>query len=470
MVRRVTKIKIHYNSYIKETIIVINNQIIEKGELWDKVQKQPFIQWVQYFPKYLVELDAYKISLQFCGLEEDWKVFEKVINEAGLKNVNLRFKKGIYYKDFVENIAAEFAYLRSYLMIDDPNNIELIEAYKKISRPYFRIEVVSTMSSGKSTLINALLEKKLLPSQNEACTASVIEILDTDEKNYTAKVFDSDGKIIDKYQTTLDTFKDIDAYIVARLNYTEDVDKILIEGDIPFIDARGTALMLVDTPGTNNAQDFKHQEITFKEICKDDRSIILYVLNATQLGTTDDEKLLKYVANQIKKNGAAIEERILFVINKMDSFDPEEEDIQECVNSAKQYLINNGIPNPTMFVCSAITALQVQTVLKRIDVPNLSKKEIKKLPIDVRCSIPIIDKIIDHEDMHFEKYATVSKSIRRDTEQVLLKAIQENDYQKQAFIHSGVYSLEKYISLYIKAQTTKDLLEFLKDTLDKSIL
>lgn len=35
----------------------------------------------------------------------------------------------------------------------------------------FPMVVVATMSSGKSTLINALLGKEILPSSNRACTA-----------------------------------------------------------------------------------------------------------------------------------------------------------------------------------------------------------------------------------------------------------------------------------------------------------
>ena len=33
--------------------------------------------------------------------------------------------------------------------------------------------VMATMSSGKSTLINALLGQQILPSRNEACTAKM---------------------------------------------------------------------------------------------------------------------------------------------------------------------------------------------------------------------------------------------------------------------------------------------------------
>ena len=46
----------------------------------------------------------------------------------------------------------------------------------------FPMAVIATMSSGKSTLINALLGKEILPNSNAACTALNYSILDDDQK------------------------------------------------------------------------------------------------------------------------------------------------------------------------------------------------------------------------------------------------------------------------------------------------
>ena len=40
--------------------------------------------------------------------------------------------------------------------------------------------VMATMSSGKSTLINALLGEHILPNKNEACTSKIYSIVDDD--------------------------------------------------------------------------------------------------------------------------------------------------------------------------------------------------------------------------------------------------------------------------------------------------
>lgn len=82
----------------------------------------------------------------------------------------------------------------------------------------------------------------------------------------------------------------------------------------------------------------------------------------------------------------------------------------------------------------------------------------------------LIDKILENEGMHFDKYATVSPALRREINERLGAAKKQGNIQEQALIHSGVYSLEKYIALYVKARTAKDLMEFLEDTLDNSIM
>lgn len=47
----------------------------------------------------------------------------------------------------------------------------------KNSHKYDNFDVVATMSAGKSTLINALLRQKLMPAKQEACTATITEIM-----------------------------------------------------------------------------------------------------------------------------------------------------------------------------------------------------------------------------------------------------------------------------------------------------
>lgn len=44
-----------------------------------------------------------------------------------------------------------------------------------------KIGIFATMSTGKSTLINALIGYNLCPSQNQACTTKVLKFTNNDE-------------------------------------------------------------------------------------------------------------------------------------------------------------------------------------------------------------------------------------------------------------------------------------------------
>lgn len=472
----VLKVEIKYNPYLVETDIWINNERENKeSNLLKKIEGKRLQDWKQeWILKFLITLSNGndKVYLTFLGTDEDYQVFrEKVIKYQKIAKCMFRIqhRRCAYYSDFVNDIANTFARVRKKLLIDDPLDKGLIEAYEKIANPYFRINVVATMSAGKSTLINALLGKRLLPSKNEACTASIIEILDTDQKNYKVTVYDRKQKIIEGYQNTLDKVRDISANDLAKLNDDPQVGRIHIEGDIPFIDSKGTALMLVDTPGPNNSQDISHRDITFQEVCENDRNIILYVLNGTQLSTNDDAELLDHIADQMK-TGKASRDRILFVINKMDQFDPEDENIEAGVENAKKYLKGHGIINPRLFVCSALAALEIRTALRDIDFSCLTLKEERKLPMSTRSALCAINKLNDYSNMYLEQYAVTSETIRREVGKELEAAIKEGDERQQALIHSGVYTLERYISTYVKTETVKDLMHFLNETMKKSVI
>ncbi|MBO1929812.1 hypothetical protein J4731_22425 [Providencia rettgeri] len=69
-------------------------------------------------------------------------------------------------------------------------------------------------------------------------------------------------------------------------------------------------LVLTDTPGPNNSQDPEHQRTTLGFIQDSKRNpLIIYVLNGTQLGTTDDAQLLRLVSDTMSKGGKQSKDR-----------------------------------------------------------------------------------------------------------------------------------------------------------------
>lgn len=464
------QVYVKYNPYKMETQIKINGKQISDDSLLYKVVKGKRLQeWIGKFPAMLTEeLNNVKFDVEFYGMPLDWDDFEDAFEQARANNiigdVNLKFTEGKSNEAINEKIVEAFTDLQQG-PVDDFRDPKLIKAFENINNLIFPINVIATMSSGKSTLINALLGKKLMPSKNEACTATITEILDNDNEHFSAVIYNEDNEVIQEID-------DLTYDIMGDLNDDDEVYKISATGDIPFLDARSTALMLVDTPGPNNSQNQAHKNTTYRAINSDDNNLILYVLNGTQLSTNDDANLLSYVAEKIRKGGKQVRDRFIFVINKMDGFNPEEENIESAILAAKRYLAKYGIEDPQIFPCSAYTALNIRTYLNGIDINNLTRSEERRLPSAARDTLPMIDKFIDYESMHLEEYSTLSPSAQRELEYRLSEAEKKDDTKEQALIHCGIYSIEAaitaYVKKYAKTKKIKDLVESFREVLESA--
>lgn len=464
------QVYVKYNPYRLETEIKVNGRNIEPDSILYKIMKGKRLQeWIGKFPQMLVdELNSVEFTIDFYGMELDWDDFEDAFEHAKakgiVKNVELKFIEGKTDDSVSQKIVEVFNNLKEG-PIDDFRDVKLLRAFENINDSVFPINVIATMSSGKSTLINALLGKKLMPSKNEACTAVITEILDTDTEQFQAVVYNEENEIIGNVE-------DLTYATMEQLNSNEEVHRISAEGDIPFLDSRSTALMLVDTPGPNNAQNQAHKNTTYRAINSDSNNLILYVLNGTQLSTNDDASLLSYVAAQIQKGGKQVRDRFLFVINKMDGFNPEEEDIGKAVEAAKRYLAGYGIEEPQIFPCSAFTALNIRTYLENINIDTLTRSDEKKLPQAARDTLPMVDKFIEYPSMHLEQYSTLAPSAQKELNYRLDRAVKNEDTKEQALIHCGICSIEAaitaYVKKYAKTKKVKDLVESFHEVLESN--
>ncbi|MDU5440674.1 MAG: dynamin family protein [Ruminococcus sp.] len=461
---------VKYNPYKMETQISINGKAITTdSSLYKVIRGKRLQEWIAKFPQMLVaELNTVDFDIEFYGMPLDWDDFEDVFKrekENGtIKNLKMTFLEGKSDEAVSDKIVGVFTDLQEG-PVDDFRDPKLLKAFANISNSVFPINVIATMSSGKSTLINALLGKKLMPSKNEACTATITEILDNDMEIFTAVAHDADDIVLQE-------IPELTYEVMNELNDDENVYRISATGNIPFLDANSTALMLVDTPGPNNSQKQEHKNTTYRAINSDANNLILYVLNGTQLRTNDDASLLSYVAEQIKRGGKQVRDRFLFVINKMDGFNPEEEDIEKVIKAAKRYLASYGIEDPQIFPCSAFTALNIRTYLDGIDTENMTRTEKKKLPLAARDTLPMIDKFNEYESMHLEQYSTLSPTAQRELNFKLSQAEKKGDTKEQALIHCGIYSIEAaikaYVKKYAKTKKIKDLVESFQEVLEST--
>lgn len=459
---KMREVFIKYNPYKVETKITIDGKkVAENSEL--NVGEKRLQEWIEDFPRMLTEeCNSKSFKITFHGTILDYEdlvdSFEKFID----KNKSEDLKKEITFeyehipakevKDKEEQIKQIFREIQDG-PFEELKKPDLKKAFELASKSEFEVNVVATMSAGKSTLINALLAKKLMPSKNEACTATITRIKDTSETVFTAIAKDSDGEII-KYLNKL-SYEDM-----KKLNDDKNVSSIEVEGDIPFINNNEMSLVLVDTPGPNNSRDESHKEATFKMLSESSKTLVLYILNGTQFAVNDDNNLLNNVAKSMSVGGKQSKDRFIFVVNKLDGFKSGEDNIEETLIKVKEYLEGKGIKNPNVFPASALTALDIRTVIKQGEDID------EDLLVDVEYGIKKFNK---REIMHFEKYSNLTPSIEEKINRELEKAELDNDKEGQALIHTGIRSIEEYINMYVEKYAKTAKIKNIVDTFEKKL-
>lgn len=338
------------------------------------------------------------------------------------------------------------------------NEIKRIACYYRESA-IFRIVAVSTISAGRSMLLNSLIGKQLLPSARTTITEIV------DNKNYSsffAKCFDKSGSLVKEYSNlTYD--------LMEKLNSDKSIDSIRIAGNVNSLDSDCVTLKIVDIPPATNIVDIpEHRDMIYQILNDSTRlGVILYVLDIDHLGITDDKALLENISKIMSESASkkSLRDKFLFVVNKMDKFDPEKQNIQEELGKVRNYLNRFGIDDPQIFPCSSLLAMCLRDEYsQKIDINrifDLNRNEKSVLSKDGKNALTIVDLLYDCEQMHLERYASLPLGLKKKIEERLHKAIDDGNIKEQLLIHSGIPSLEEYISVYIsKYAVSKNIDDF----------
>ncbi len=466
------QVYIHYNPYRLTTSMKINGAPIDaESEIAREMKGKRLQAWIGKLPQMLVDArKTREIEVIFHGDKLDYDDVEDAFEQAQEKkiiaNYDLRFEESDSNDKVLETLRSSYDDLMNDAgnLLAEADRKSLKEAIGRVQSNVFPIHVIATMSAGKSTLINALLRKKLMPSKNEACTAIITEIQDNDEPDFSAVVFD-------KRDATIKTIDQLTYEEMQKLNENQDVSRVSIKGNIPFLEVREMCLKLLDTPGPNNARNANHRETTYENINSATDNLILYVLNYTQLATNDDEHLLKYIAEQIQKGGKETRDRFIFVLNKMDEVN-KDDSVEHAIAVTRDYLAKEGIEDPQIFPCSAFGALGIQTLLRDLDPYDSDAIDdaVEQYDNDdIAEAASCVKKLNRKEELHLEKYSTLVPSEREHLEEALEKAQKARDRKTEALIHSGICSIEAaikvYVQKYAKTKKVRDFSELLEQQL-----
>lgn len=454
---------IKYNPYKLETEIKIDGQAVKKNSALN-IGEQRLQEWVEDLPDILVdECNVKDFELKFYGTVLDCEDIMSVAYAAKKRGITIAVEHipAKEVSDKEKAIAEIFEEIQDG-PFEELKQKDVVKAFDIARSSEFPVSVVATMSAGKSTLINALLNQRLMPAKQEACTATITEIKDNDENTFRATVYDKNGELIE-------THPELTLEIMNCLNSNPSVSRIVAEGNIPFVSSDDVSLVLLDTPGPNNSRDPEHKAATYRMLNESSKALVLYIMNATQLAVNDDYALLSHVADSMKVGGKQSKDRFIFVVNKLDNFRQGEDSVVSAIEKVRKYLEDKGIENPNIFPASALTALDIRTTFKDID---FSKPE--TLPIIMKDSklLGIYSKIVElneNEELHLEKYAPLTPSIRGEITEALSKAKENNDIKQTALVHTGIIPIESAIRMYVAKYAKTAKVKNIVDTFSKKL-
>lgn len=453
------KVFIKYNPYNLETELTVEGKkLAQNSKIGERILPGSRLQeWVEDLPKILIdEYNDTDFDIVFHGTLLDFEDLTEVFTQA--------FERGELTAK-LDRIPAKETSDKEVLIdevfkeiqegpFDELRDVEIISAFQHAKSSDFEVCAVGTVSAGKSTLINAMLGTKLMPSKTDACTAIITRIKDTDSSGtWQAKVYSKDNRLIETHENlTYATMK--------RLNNDKNVSVIKAAGNIPFVSSEDVSLVLIDTPGPNNSRDPEHKKVQSEFLNKSSKSLVLYIMEGT-FGSDDDNALLQRVADSMKVGGKQSKDRFIFVVNKMDDRHKEDGDTTQTLDRIRAYLKGHGITNPNLFPAAALPALNIRLIQSGADVDEDTMDETEQK----------VRKLKRNETLHLEEYASLPASIRGDIKMRLADAKSNNDADSEALIHTGVISIEaairQYVQKYAKTAKIKNIVDTFMHKLDE---
>lgn len=452
-----TKIGFKYNPYTVESLITIDGGLVEPPNKLYDLKNERIQVWLDQLLPILVDLcNDNMFAVEFYGLKPDYDdLYEAVKNYCVMNpgiEVSLAFIEARGSKDRLAELQRLFEKMQKECPFEDLKTKQIQDNFYKAISSEFEVSVIATMSSGKSTLINSLLGQELMPSKNEACTATIAKIKDKNTgTRFTAEYKDKENQVLGSYPNL--TLADME-----EMNANPNTAYIDIEGNIPNIDSSGIRLVLVDTPGPNNSRTEEHKNHTYRVIKEKTKPMVLYVLNATQLQTNDDYTLLATVAEAMKVGGKQSKDRFIFVVNKIDQFDPDKESVQDALQHVREYLQKFDIENPNIFPTSAETAKVIRMYQNGV---QLTKGQNKTLS---NCGT-----FVDEQQLHLSEQASLSKNNLRKVSDAIAEAKARGDIYEEVMWYTGIPAVEIAINEYLQKYAYTAKIKTAVDTFKKKV-
>lgn len=498
------EVELQYNPYWVQTRLVIDGKNVAQADWFSRFRNYingiPLQTWLDPIPddswdglpaelEKLGQGGVGTVSIHFTGRQVDFEDLQAAAKRQS-KNEGARFEfpePQITLKDedmdelirvSIEKIRSpEFAALldRSYSraggqLREKYDNLE--EEYARVRDTEFRIVFAGLYSSGKSTLINALVRKQLLPMADGTCTAKVFRI----EHKRGVKVAEmccTAGKEGEKQEVVPRRTFDREEELLKEFNRIfpkrepgkpagnpEGVEEVHLWADLSHLYPEGFEdkfkLVLADTPGTNSGigngvdEAVSHHEIATQAIASVDKEMVVLVTSAGNEQAQSLMELLNEIDQALEGECGAYDQRFLFVLNKCDAVSyADQESLKDKLSVYREYISHSrpALKAPRVFPIAAQAALAVRSgITSKGQITTQTAQNLFKgyASLQENCTQPF-----GPENYCLEQYAAASEDIRAELSKELEQAGADGNTPQVVLIHSGLPSLERSIQAYI---------------------
>ena len=340
-------------------------------------------------------------------------------------------------------------------IISDVKNTKTIKAFPylletlkntefELENNEFKITIVGEFSSGKSTFLNAIIGKDILPHGVKETTAALTYIHNVPQNDSRL----NKAVIHFREETMKDITLDVGENRNALVDYvTTSVKKYHVVQDIVSVDIYvhfadiEDPIVLIDTPGMNGVAE-GHKDITLHEIRHSHASICLFHLRG--MGKSDLEfikELMKY------------QETFFFVLNAIDDIKANEETyegrMQAFVNDIVSYVYDGKKKPEYVFGVSALKALGARdhSITRVYDTDQTDLRESDRVRLLEESKMPILEKALfnylRNSDKDKEFYKTICQRLLQtintykdaaDTDKAIREAKKEDIPEKKRIL------------------------------------
>lgn len=427
--------------------------------------------------------DEYDEVVIVCESEDVKDKIDLVYGESHLKNAR-------YIKPEIKNIFDRVDGVIRNVMNDDRTIIHELDKVTQALDDVIPICVFGNYSAGKSTFINALIGKEVLPSGGDPVTSKIFEIHNSEQLDYANISFTYNGEkfaiaiegnefelhtgnpespIINKIKKELLNNDNRELYTMLRtiLNYINDYEKLSKDGKlgsvvtltVPYsqkslIANPANKFVIFDTPGSNSNSNQDHAKILAEAMDGFSNGIPVWVTEYDAHDTKDNADL----CDKILEIDSLDKRFTMIVFNKSDEADlPENEFTKKQEENILSFRAIEKMYASGIFFVSSIMGLGAKTDGEFVD--RFYRKTF-------RMQKPAFSDPEDIDYLMLYRYNIMPEQLKQNA----LKNSSENS--DLIYANSGLYcienEIEKFGSKYSAYNKCQMVYSFLKNVIDKT--